>query len=192
MQMNRFVNGTLSFSSRKNQTMKHLTTQSTILIFAFLFILVPNAFSGEILAPESPCELVSVDEIRTVCEVDGNVEIEKLDRDYTHATCTFKWEDKRVSKVMNVGGNEMTIDMPSEVMIVMVPEATEAMYDQSIKVYKDGVEVELAEKAIWGSDMSQLSFLSNGILFHVNVKVSNDEAYNKQKAVEIAEILIIQ
>ena len=66
------------------------------------------------------------------------------------------------------------------------------MFKQSTIVYKDGVEsaVQNAEQAIWGTKMSQLTFLSKGYMFHVYVKISNNIEENKIKAIEIAERLI--
>ena len=138
----------------------------------------------------SPCKLISVEEIKSICNVDSKFQISQSDKILTYPTCTFKWEDKQVNRVMSVGGNEITVDMPSEVTVVMVSDATEKMFEQSIVVYKDGVDVSLGEKAIWGTEMSQLTFLSNGYLFHVHLKVSNDDSGNKQKALKVADLLI--
>lgn len=139
----------------------------------------------------SPCELVLVDDVRSICNVGSEFEISQEDKEYTHPTCTFKWEDGKVTHKMNIGGNEMSVGMPSEVMIVMVVNSNEQMFTQSTSVYKDGVNVEgVAEKATWTSKMSQLTILSNGYLFHVHLKSSNDDTVNKKQAIEVVELLM--
>ena len=145
----------------------------------------PEILSG------SPCDLVSVEDVKSICKVSDEFEIIREDKAYTHPTCTFKWKDGKVTKLMRVAGREITTDMPSEIMIVMVNNSNEKMFAQSTSVYKDGVPVNgVGEKATWGTTMSQLTFLSNGYMFHVHVKVSNDYEDNKQKAMEIAHLLI--
>ncbi len=147
--------------------------------------------SGSTLVVSSPCELLSVNDVRTICSVSNDYEIEQEDKKYTYPTCSFRWEDGKVKKEMEVAGRKMTIDHPSEVLVVMVVEANEAMYDRSTKVYEDGEDISsVGEKAIWGTDMSQLSFLESGYLFHVHVQTSNDNEENKKQAIEIAQTLM--
>tara|TARA_R110000737_G_scaffold347664_1_gene379666 strand:- start:15577 stop:16140 length:564 start_codon:yes stop_codon:yes gene_type:complete len=138
----------------------------------------------------SPCELVSSKEIKSICNVESKYEIVQADKLYTYPTCTFKWEDKKVSQVTSIGGNEVKYDMPSEVLIVMVSNSTEKMFEQATVVYKDGIDVSVGEKAIWGNKMSQLTFLAKDYMFHVHLKISNDDSDNKLKAIKVAELLI--
>jgi len=139
----------------------------------------------------SPCELISVDDVKSICNVSNEFKIVQEDKVYTHPTCTFNWEDGKVTHAMNVGGRDITTDIPSEVMVVMVSSSNEEMFGRSTSVYKDGVSVDkVGQKAMWGIKMSQLTFLSNGYMFHVHIKVSNDNEDNKQKAIEIAHLLI--
>lgn len=138
----------------------------------------------------SPCELISAEEVKSICNVESQFEIIQEDKLYIHPTCTFKWKDKKVSRVMTIGGSDMTIEIPSKVLIVMVHNSTEEMFEQSTSIYKDGNDVSVGENAIWGTNMSQLTFLSKGYLFHVNLNVSNDDSDNKQKAIKVAELLM--
>ena len=139
----------------------------------------------------SPCELLSIVDVKSICGVSSEFEIVQQDKEYTYPTCTFKWEDGKVTHAMSVGGQELTVDMPSEIMLVMVANSNEGMFTQSTSVYKDGADVEgVGDFASWGTKMSQLTFLSKGYMFHVKLKVSNDSEDNKQKAKEVAELII--
>jgi len=190
----------LSLKNLKIMNFKKLTFALSVSLFIFSCIdstkvdkekVFNEVVTGntEIL-PGSPCELISVDDVKSICNVSNEVEIVQEDKVYTHPTCTFEWKDGKVTHVMSVGGRDMTIDLPSEVMIVMVSNSNEKMFGQSTSVYKDGVSVdEVGEKAMWGIKMSQLTFLSNGYMFHVHIKVSDDNEDNKQKAIEVAHLL---
>ena len=64
------------------------------------------------------------------------------------------------------------------------------MYNRSTKVYKQPQAVpNLGDIAIWDSRMSQMSFLSQGYMFHVHVKVSNDDQGNMKKAIEVSNVI---
>lgn len=140
---------------------------------------------------DSPCQLISVEEVASICDVSSEFEIIQQDKDFTYPTCIFEWEDKKVSSVMSVGGQDITIDRPSEVMLVMVEDANNNMFKQSASVYKDGAGIDgVGDIAIWGTKMSQMTFLSNGYMFHLKLKVSNDAEDNKQKAIEVAKLII--
>lgn len=139
---------------------------------------------------ESPCELISSEEVASICDVASEFKIAQEDKMLTYPTCIFKWEDGKVKRSTKIGNTQVDFDMPSEVLIVMVKNANEKMFEQSTTVYKDGVDVKIGDKAIWGVTMSQLTFLAKGYMFHVNVKVTNDAEFNKEKAAEIAKMLI--
>ncbi|MCR9173542.1 MAG: hypothetical protein NXI10_13660 [bacterium] len=147
--------------------------------------------SNKISVSDNPCDLINADDMRTLLNVGAEFEISIEAKDYTFPACSFRWEDGKVIKSMEVGGRSMSVDMPSEVMVVLVKEANEAKFERSTSVYKDGVSVDgLADEAMWGEAMSQLSFRKGSIMMHVNVKVDNDSAVNKDNAMKIAEFLI--
>lgn len=141
--------------------------------------------------PDSPCELVSSENIRQIVGVDAAFEITMQDKEYTYPTCKFEWEDQKVKKTMEVGGRTMEIDMPSEVLLVLVKDVNEKMFNRSTQVYKDGEDVSgVGEMAVWGDELAQLTFLKGSVMMHVHVKVNNDNVVNKKKAIEIAEFIL--
>lgn len=136
---------------------------------------------------DSPCELISSEDMRQICSVPEEFEITQLAKMYTYPTCKFSWNDGKYQK--SYGNN--TIAMDNEIMIVMVKDATNQMFDASTKVYKDGIFVEgIGENAKWGQIISQLTFLSRGYMFHVNVKILPDPEENKKIAIDIARFLM--
>jgi len=139
---------------------------------------------------DSPCELVSLHEIKNMFVVE-EYPIELKDVVYTYPTCIYKWEDEKVTTSRSFGGQEFKTAKPSEVLIVMVKKANETMFKQSTSVYKQPQEISnLGAVAVWDSRMSQLTFLSGNYMFHVHVKVSNDDHDNKQKAIAVAQLII--
>lgn len=135
----------------------------------------------------SPCELVSVADIKAVFSPQTEVDME--DKMLTYPTCKYAWKDGSFVDEKNIGGTKVKIVMPQEVMLVMVQNADANMFSQATAVYKDGVDLEeMGEKAIWSNQMHQLTFIKNGTMLHVNVSVANDNAINKEKAMAIANI----
>lgn len=142
---------------------------------------------------ESPCELISVEEVRGFFSVPEDIDIEMEDKVYTHPTCSFEWQDGKVVSTMEAGGRQVELKKPSELMVVMVFPAKEFMYNTAIKVYKDIETVpDVGEMASWGNQMSQLTFFSGKYLFHVHVKASNDDAANRAKAMKVARFIMKQ
>lgn len=138
---------------------------------------------------DSPCELISLEDIKTMF-VTADFPIETEDKVLTYPTCIYKWEDGQVFSVRKIADQELKLTMPSEVLIVMVKGCTEDMYKRSTKVYKQPQEIpNLGDMAVWDSRMSQLSFLSQGYMFHVHVKVSNDDQGNMKKAIEVSNVI---
>ncbi len=138
----------------------------------------------------SPCELISMDDVKRIFTV-AEHPIEMKDVVYTYPTCVYKWEDGKVTWTQSIAGQEIKGNTPSEVLIVMVKNSNENMYNRSIKVYKKSQIIpNLGDIAVWDSRMSQLTFLSNNYMFHVHVKVSNEETENKNKAIEVSNFII--
>jgi hypothetical protein len=139
----------------------------------------------------SPCELISESALKELLAIPDEAPTEMKDVMRTYPTCFYKWESVPFSETKTIANKEMDIDFPSEATIVLVKNATDKMYERSIKVYKDGASQDgIGEMAIWGGKMSQLTFLAEGYLIHLYVKVSSDEAENKAKAQKIASQLI--
>jgi len=139
---------------------------------------------------DSPCELVSIEDIKNTFAV-AEYPIETKDKILTHPTCMYKWEDGQVFSIKKIANQELKMESPSEVLIVMVKKANENKFNQSTKVYKQ-VQVisNVGDMAVWDSRMSQLTFLSNNYMFHVHVKVSNEEINNQKKAIEVSNLII--
>lgn len=145
--------------------------------------------SAAVVSFNSPCELISEEEVKSVFAIPTDLAIKFEDRVLTYPTCSFEWEDGKVQMKMESLG--MEIDIPSELMVVMAKNSNDKMFETSTKVYKDGVPINgVGDMAAWGESMLQLSFLSNGYMFHVHLKAFNDAEANKAKAIEIAHLLI--
>jgi len=160
-----------------------------------------NVLEGEVSAAfgenskssdfDSPCELISLEEVKKRFSLDASIEISLEDKVYTYPTCTFNWKDGEVTKLMDIGGQKMEIELDSKLLIVMVKDANESNYEMSISVYSDGQnEGDIGDKATWSAKRAQLTFLSNSYLFHVHVRASNDDAVNKMNAIEIARDIL--
>jgi len=141
--------------------------------------------------PDSPCDWINADDMRSLMNVGSEYEISMEAKDYTFPACSFRWEDNKVVKNMEVGGRQMSIDMPSEVLVVLVKDADAAKFQRSVKVYKDGEAVSgYGDEAMWGEQMHQLTFRKGNVMMHVNVKADNDDAVNKANAEKIAKFLL--
>ncbi len=139
----------------------------------------------------SPCDLISETDIKNLFSIPENTPAEVKDVVRTYPTCFYKWETVKFSETKKIGNNEVSIDYPTEVTIVLVKNADEKKYNTSIKVYKDGqTQNGIGDMAIWGGKMSQLTFLSQGYMIHVYVKMSSDQSKNKEMANKIAALII--
>jgi len=151
-----------------------------------------NETSGtELIEEKLPCDLISEAEIKSICNMPDSAKatIEKKERTYT--SCFYTWENYTFNRVMEMAGMNVDIPIPAEMSIVPVKNATEDMFETSTKVYKDGeVITGLGDKAIWGAQMSQLTFLAKGQMIHLHLVVSDDAASNKTMALEIAAVLV--
>jgi len=150
-------------------------------------------FQSSLMAqtPDLPCDWVNAEELRDLMEVPKSIEIEMEARDYTFPACSFEWKDGKVIKTMEVAGRTMEIESPSEVMVVLVKEATAEKFERSTQVYKDGTaEAGIGDEAVWGAEMSQLTFRKGTVMMHIHVKADNESSVNKKKALFIAEFLL--
>jgi hypothetical protein len=139
----------------------------------------------------SPCLLITSEWVKGAFQISDNFNIKTEDEVLTYPTCTYTWEDGKVTRKQKIGSQEINIKLPSKIMIVMVQNASPSMFEASTNVYKQAQSVGgVGEMATWGSDMSQLSFFSKKFLFHVNVKASNDNNENRRKAYNIAQTII--
>jgi len=169
----------LSCNSKENKTNK---TENKVVDK------ISNSEESNIL--NSPCELVSLEDIKNIFAV-AEYSIETEDNVLTYTTCIYKWEDAKVFKLQKMAVQEIKMVMPSEVLIVMVKKTNENIFNQSTKVYKQPQVISnVGEMAIWDNRMSHLTFLSKRYMFHVHVKVSNVEIANRQKAIEVSNLII--
>ncbi len=139
----------------------------------------------------SPCSFVTEAKIKEVLGIPADDLTEMKDVMRTYPTCFYKWETIAFSTKRSIGGQEVSLDYPAEATIVLVKNATDKMFGISTKVYKNGEAIDgIGDMAIWGSIMSQLTFLAKGTMIHLHVRVSGDAAANKAKAVELAALII--
>ncbi len=140
---------------------------------------------------KSPCELLTEKEIQLTLAFPENSSPEINDAMRTYPTCFYKWETITYSSEIDVSGTIINIENPSELTIVLVNDATESMYHTSIKVYGDAEKItDVGEMATWGNRLSQISFLKNGYLIHLHLKVSDNTADNKGKAIKLAKLVV--
>lgn len=140
---------------------------------------------------DSPCSLLSETMVNRILEIPEQAPSEIRDEVLTFPTCSYKWKTIKYSKKQTIAGKEMTLSYPATLLIVMVENASTELYNRSVKVYKDGLELKsVGEKAVWGDAMSQLTFLKDGNLIHLNVKLSLDKQDNKDKAIALANAII--
>jgi len=138
-----------------------------------------------------PCDLVNEAEIKKLFSIAEDVPTDINPAQRTYPTCFYKWESITFPVTKTIAKREATINYPTEMMIVLVKNATPKMFETSTKVYKEGVAQNgIGEMAIWGGKMSQLTFLAKGFLIHLHVKKSSDESENKALASKIAAQII--
>jgi len=138
-----------------------------------------------------PCDLLTESEIKKTFSISEAEPAEIKNVVRTYPTCFYKWESISFSKTSIIGGNEVSIDYPTEVSIVVVKNASEEMYQTSTRVYKDGqAQQGIGDMAIWGGGMSQLTFLSKGYMIHLNVQMSDVEMINKENAIKLSAFII--
>lgn len=139
----------------------------------------------------SPCEFVSEAKIKEVLGIPSEASTEIKDVMRTYPTCFYKWESIKFSTKRTIAGKEVSLDFPAEAAIILVGKASEKMFNTSTSVYKDGEAIDgIGDMAMWGTRMSQLTFVAKGTMIHLHVKASGDAIANKAKAVELAALII--
>lgn len=139
----------------------------------------------------SPCGFVSEAKIKEVLALPADAITEMKDVMRTYPTCFYEWDTVAYTTSQTIGGKEINLDYPAEASIVLVEDANGVMFERSTKVYKDGESQNgIGDMAIWGSKMSQLTFLAKGTMIHLRVRVTKDAAANKEKAVALAALII--
>ncbi len=139
----------------------------------------------------SPCGFVTEAKMKEVLALPTDAITEMKDVMRTYPTCFYEWDTVAYTKTQTIGGKEINLDFPAEAAIVLVKNANEKMFERSTKVYKDGVAINgIGDMAIWGSGMSQITFLAKGTMIHLHVRVTKDAAANKEKAVALAALII--
>lgn len=141
--------------------------------------------------PDSPCEIINANDIRDLLKIDAEFEIDMQEKNYTYPACSFRWEDGKVVNSTEIGGRIMDFEAPSEVMVVLAKDTDESKYERSIKVYHDAEPVSsVGDRAVWGTEMEQLTFQKDELLFHIHVKMDNMSAVNREAAIKIAEFIL--
>ncbi|SRX54327.1 hypothetical protein [Aequorivita sp. CIP111184] len=139
----------------------------------------------------SPCSFLTEEKIKEVLGIPADDLAEIKDVMRTYPTCFYKWKTTAFSTTKSIAGQEVILNYPAEASIVLVKDATDKMFETSTKVYRDGVTVDgVGDMAMWGSTLSQLTFLAKGTMIHLHVRISDDAEANKEKARELAALII--
>jgi len=159
-------------------------------ITAFIFLVSCGKDDSTSKKDKSPCSLISETEIKEILSLPEEAPTTMKDEVLTFPTCSYKWETLTYEDQIEISGRIITYDEAYSMMIVLVSDANKSMYERSIVVYKDAEKVSgLGEMATWGESMSQVTFLANGHLVHLHLKVSATKSENKSKAIELAKLV---
>jgi PBP1b-binding outer membrane lipoprotein LpoB len=140
---------------------------------------------------ESPCELITLDVVKSYIAIPDGIDVVSEDKMLTYPTCSFQWKDGVRKESQTIGTTVVTYDLESKVMIVLVKNVNSSMFDRSTSVYKNPEELSgLGERAVWGDNMNQLTFLSKEVMMHVHVHVDNDKSINRKHAIELTKHLL--
>lgn len=135
------------------------------------------------------CKLISQQDIKAVFSTENEV-TNKEPISKTFPTCIYQWAAQKKGE-KEIGGQVVTYDQENKVMIVLgSTTANDKQFERSTSVYKDAVEVDIAEKALWSDKMHQLTIMENGNLIHVNVEYFDAVDQQKAKAIELAKVLL--
>ena len=135
------------------------------------------------------CELIERQTIEDVFRTESEVsKQEPTSKQFP--TCIYKWTAEKKGK-KEIGSQVVTYDQENTVMIVLgSTSANIQQFERSTSVYKDAVEVDIAEKALWSDKMHQLTIMEKGNLIHINVEYFDAVDQQKAKSIELAKIAI--
>lgn len=135
------------------------------------------------------CELISLQTIEDVFRTESEV-TNKEPTSKQFPTCIYKWTAEKQGE-KEIGGQIVTFDQENTVIIVLGSSSANInQFERSTSVYKDAVEVDIAEKALWSYKMHQLTIMEKGKLIHVNVEYYDAVEQQKTKSIELAKIII--
>lgn len=138
---------------------------------------------------ESPCEIFSQAKIKEVLSIPASAKTEIYEKQDEFPICFYTWES--VTFPGEIGREDRkVIDMPAEASIALIKDVTTKGYENSVRVYDDGENIDgIGEMAKYSPKKRQLTFLSQGNLVHIRVRTSGDEASNKEKAIHLAKLV---
>ena len=137
------------------------------------------------------CSLITRATIEDVFRTENEV-TNKDPRSKSFPTCIYTWTAQKKGE-KEIGGQVVTYDQENTVMIVLgSTSANIQQFERSTSVYEDAVEVDIAEKALWSDKMHQLTIMEKGYLIHINVEYFDAVDQQKEKAIELAKIIIAQ
>lgn len=135
------------------------------------------------------CELIELQTIEDVFRTENEV-TNKEPTSKRFPTCIYKWTAEKKGE-KKIGNQVVEYDQENTVMIVLgSTSANNIQFDKSTSVYKDAVEVDIAERALWSDKMHQLTIMLKSYLIHINVEYNDAVDQQKAKAIELAKIAI--
>lgn len=163
----------------------------------FLFVSCANSekfgdnsdLYGSLEDYESPCEILSEAKVKEALSIPAAAETEVYEKQDNFPICFYTWES--ITFPGEIGRKtQEEINFPAEASIVLVKGMTKKAYDNSVKIYDKGEKIDrIGEMAIYSPIKRQLTFLSDGNLVHVRVRISADEAANREKAIKLATLV---
>ncbi len=139
----------------------------------------------------SACEVFSAAEIKGFFKIAESTELKVAEAGQTFPACSYEWGKGLVVRKITAGGKDIEIKEPAKVMLVVAQGVTAANFKASTSIYKDAESIAgVGEMAQWGAARSQLTFLANQNLFHINVKANSAPAENKRMAIELSKLLM--
>lgn len=139
---------------------------------------------------DSPCEILSEAEIKDALSIPADAETTMSERDGSYLMCKYRWESVTYSGTVDFMKTKRTVAYPADMYITMVKDASKEMYEKSISFYKDAKTQDgIGEMAVWSAKKRQISFLSDGYLFHIYLVTSADAAVNKEQVFKIAKLI---
>ncbi len=141
---------------------------------------------------KDPCDLISSEKMIQFTSLDSSQKMGVESKVLTYPTCVYRWENVLVKTKTFELGEELELELPAQVNIVLLREKNAEDYQRAIKTYVDPQEIEgVGEMAVWGDRLSQLTFLAQDHIFHVYVNVNNAIEINRQVAEEIAREIFL-